>query len=866
MSLHASILASAAVLAIELVPTAAHAQSGQPAIGDTAEDEPIVVTGTYIRRKDFESASPIQVIDQQQIQAQGFTQVTDLVRNLTINNGSRTSFDQSNNGRGGKTGFNLRGLGESSTLTLFNSRRVAPRGTQANTFPLLAIGRIEVLKDGSSALYGADAVAGVVNLVPRHVDGFQVDSQYSTTTNLGDESSDLSLSGAWGVDTGTTKLSLFATYFRRSESQAPPRFVRTSSNRTIQGFPGTFQPLAPVTTGPFAGTPALSIIPDPECGNLGNTFINSAGRCVSSVTNYLSFISHYDQFNAFAMAEHKVGRFKFKADILFSQLTDYPLEWLGTQNLQGTVPANHPDNYFGVATRYFGLAGDNSRGRRNWDTTTWRVAPSITYDLPNDWYIDVGLSYYQENINNVQRAVTTLPSRFQAALNGTGGPTGNQRFNPFSSALTNPARANSPELLYWLNPEQIQQLETQFEVWDAVSSGPILDLPGGQLAVAFGGQLRYERLYERLDPLTIERARAGNPTVPRFQDVKGFFAEVSAPVLSEIDLSFAVRHEDYGEGIGSATIPKIAARVAPVDWLTLRGSWGKSFRAPTPAQLDAQAIGRVNLPYVNPRSGPNCSGTAVGFANAANVGNPNLKPERSTNLNLGAQVARNGLRAGLDYWNFNFTDQVARTSGQEIILADCRATNGGFPQDPRITTNALGDILEVAVTLENLSTIKTDGIDFNIGYGFDAFGGNFSIDSTTTYVDRYNIQLVPGGPVVNGAGLRNKRTNSISMPRWRSNTTFAWTGGPHTVTLVGRYISQLQDDAANMMLGAFFTVDAQYSHEFRFLGADRPTRIDVGMINIGNRQAPDAVETWGFDSSVHDPRGRMVYIRANQRF
>lgn len=879
MSVRLKVLATTALVAAFPVASAAYltalAQTPAPAGEQAADsDEEVVVTGSYIKRKDLKSASPILVIDQNQLDKEGINQVSDVIKNLTINTGSRFAFDQSNNGRGGKASFNLRGLGSTATLTLFNGRRVAPRETQANIFPLNAIGRVEVLKDGASALYGSDAVAGVVNLIGRHVDGFELEAQYLTTTTLGDESQDISFSGAWGASSANGSVDLFFTYTRRTQSQAADRFVRTSSSRTIPGFPGTFQMLAPVTTGPYAGRPTGALVADPACGTIGNTFINSAGRCVSSVTNYLDFISEYDQFSVFAQGEYRVGdRLTFKGDVLFSDLSDFPSEYVSSTSIIANVPASHPDNIFGVPVRFIGLAGDPSRGKRNWSTTTWRVSPSITYELNDSWYIEAGYTYYNELLNQVQRAVNTDLLRLADALNGVGGQNRNQRFNPFGTALTNPARANDPDLLLFITPEQLLIAETKYQTYDFVIAGDLFHLSGGPVGVAFGAQHRSESADQALDPLVLgyvgQRGAVQQPPKLRTQEVDALFAETRIPILDTLELNAAVRYEDYGGGLGSTTDPKIAVRWEATDWLTLRASWGTSFRAPTPAQLDGGRVSRVNLPYANPRSGPNCSGTTAAFADAFNVGNPNLNPEQSENVNFGVQLQPlSGLRITADYWNYKFKDQVARSSGQAIILADCLATNGGAVADPRIRTNVLGDIVSVDVTLDNLSTLETDGIDFNIGYEFDLEDyGLLSIDSTTTFINSYDIQATPGGLVVDGAGSRNKLTNSVSTPRWRSNTTINWAIGDHSLTAVARYVSTYRDDVTGADVGSFPTLDLQYAYSFANpMGFEGVTKVELGVMNVFDEQAPDVNETWGFDSSVHDPRGRMLYVRAKQSF
>jgi iron complex outermembrane receptor protein len=885
-----ALLGSASLLALS--PQAAQAQTPaatpveQTPAGEVSPEGQqlkITVTGSYIQREDFVSASPIEVISTEQLQVQGVNQVTDIIRNLTVNYGSRTAFDQANNGRGGISSFNLRGLGSTSTLTLFNGRRVAPRATNANVFPLQAIGRVEVLKDGASALYGADAVAGVVNLISRQVEGLELSTEYLTSTDLGDNTQDLSVSAAFGTSTEDTRLNLFFTYLQRLPSYRADPFLETSSSRTIPGFPGTFIVRAPApTTGPLAGRPVGFRFVDPLCGTIGETVIVNPGAanvtCGQPTVTTLPYISNYDQTSFMADAEHDVsGRITARVEFLFSDLTDRPSEFVNNvSGASGIVPANHPDNIYGVPLTFVGAPGVFEPGERDQTTFTYRVTPSLEVELSDTWRLDLAYNYFYEEQSNTQRAQNVSPVRLQDALNGIGGQNRNQRFNPFGTALTNPARANSKELLDFITPESITIAETQYETIDGVLAGELpLSLPGGPVGMAVGAQSRRERFEQDLDPLILGYAAAGglladrqsvstNPPERR-QQVTAAFAEFALPILDTLEASLAIRHEDYGGGIGDTQDPKVAVRWEALDWLTLRGSYGTSFRAPTPAQLDPARPTASNLPYIDPRSGPNCTGTQSAFTSGFATGNPNLKPEKSTNYNFGVQADRAGFRVGVDYFNFSFEDQVARSSGQSIILADCLATNGGPPQDPRITVGPLGNITGVALTLDNLSTIETDGVDLSVGYTLPLGPGELDIAHQMTFLASYDIQNVPGGPVIDGAGSRNKLTNSVSTPEIRSNTTLSYLWGGHRVTAIGRYISEYREDVSNVDLDAYPTLDLQYAYSFGpILDLETGPSVELGAINVFNERPPVVNETLGVDSSVADPRGRMVYIRLRQ--
>jgi outer membrane receptor protein involved in Fe transport len=338
------------------------------------------------------------------------------------------------------------------------------------------------------------------------------------------------------------------------------------------------------------------------------------------------------------------------------------------------------------------------------------------------------------------------------------------------------------------------------------------------------------------------------------------FAEFALPVSDTLELQLAARYEDYGGGVNS-TDPKLAFLWRPTDTVSLRGSYGTSFRAPSLYQVYGTQTSLAQL--TDPNVGQPQFFPVRGQPNPAGV---SLQPEQADVLNLGVSwFATDRLEIGVDYWSFDYTDVIIQQNPQALL----NAADAGDPQalSQVIRDAASGLLLRIDTYYDNASSLKTDGFDLALIYELDAGNaGEFLIGAEATFVSSYDA-VDPQAGSIDGAGRRNFGNFATSVPELRSTTFVNWRRGNHSANVYVNHIDAYIDDeggaAALERIDSHVTVDAQYN--FRFQGERGPT-ISVGAINAFDEDPPRVTTNGGYDSKVHDPRGRLLYARASFSF
>ncbi len=959
----AALLAGSAPAALVHAREAAGDQSvpqGTPRQEEQAgELEEIVITGTYIRREGYSAPSPLQVIDEEDMAVEGATNITDIVKYIAVNTGSEFNFDRTNqNFTFGTAQFNIRGLGLGATLTLVNGRRVVPSAAVANdgsqfvdvnTLPMNMIQRIEILKDGASALYGSDAVAGVVNIITRHdFTGFEIEGRYQTTTKSGQE--DVNINAAFGAGDEDSHVAVFFTFFDRTDLLGIKRAffptVLSTETDTGLGFPGTFFPAVPdgmggyrVAPGPPGlppGSPGLpppsqatgtGPVPDPRCLDrsgldgaasfklLGPGASTRAGIAVGDdipildpgVRGFCSF-NFADNFSIVPDERRKLlfaeGRHR-----LSDAITVYgEFNWADNRATVDAspslpnlfkplfVPANNPfiptpEELGGINPVFHNPDGSprpvfvqyrvknniDGSGQMQVDTTFWRVVGGLRADIGSDWTVDI---HYQRSDSDVLFSdnAATVTSFVQAALKGELPGFEGQFLNPFASEAFDKPNPQALEDAVIRTSER--RTRSELTTVEGVVSGIIeaLRLPGGEVGVAFGAAYRDNNFVLDNDDLLEIGDDFFQPASPDGRgsiDVFGLFGELSLPILANLELQTALRYEDYGEGIGDTLDPKAALRWDVTERVAIRASVGTSFRAPNVTQTDIVEKGtqRMQDPFFPGPGGLTCNvnpdGTISRFrgVNTAfgKLPNPNLKPESATNVNVGTVIEPiDGLRVAADYWFYDYDDVIVLEDNQAIVINDC--LDDGIANDPRVTRNASGSIVDVSRQYFNAASVKTDGIDLLVSYTRDLGSlGLVNATASVSWVNKFNIDLGPFGPghVIKGVGSRNRTNPFRSVPEWRANFPINWMLGRHRVNVTPRIIDGVRDDATGFKVDAETYLDVQYAYRLEELfDALDFAEITAGVVNLFNNHVPAVPnETFRFDSKLHDPRERMVYVR-----
>lgn len=974
---------------------AALSQQGQPALDE------IVVTGSYIRRSTFDSASPVDFLGQDDFQRNAAISVRDIAQNLSYNAGSENFPDTTRSGATtGTENINLRGLGLNSTLVLMNGRRQAeaPNLTNdgvafvdtASMMPTIAIERMEALKDGAAALYGSDAISGVVNFITRNdFEGLEIAVDHQSVTNYSDSRPhDWSLQGIVGFGNDRGHVVAAASYLDRSPMPMYERGYTFAGGLSALGSPGIFTPLpgAGEDTGQFLDRranwqattfdPNSAIGADLDCANVG--FSHSGGKPTNWLVNpqdpdnntlpggeaclydFLPMQSLIDaeerqqfwaHFEYLLIPEHNVevyGEFhSANNNVTRGNSPSY-----GFVNFP-TVPVANPglrnDAYrrglggeeliddaaaqaagFGNAIEaaeanpdvgpllYIGrpFTGNpeeeyNDRGRFDISGKVERnkshFVSGLRGDLPftDTWTFDLASTWSQHKFSGFVASDTNDPV-MREALAGFGGRDCNPAvsapgegncyfFNPFGSAYLADADSTGPNGLYntdelWQHMRDPLLTLSKQELWvfDAVFTGDALDLPAGPLGLAAGFQYRDQSFASipsgtgtnfdfsfivGQEPFDVER------------DVWAVFGEALVPLarpdsdIGALELSLALRHEEYGGGTGSTTDPKVSFLWMPTDELSVRGSFQTSFKAPGLAQLGGSDTSLNNIDVNALISG---ASESLNFIPGIAMGNPDLAPEEADVWNVGFSWqpagGLDGLEVDLDYWSFDFSNAIRKESNSAVVDA---AAAGDQTAMDKLTLNPDGTIAVIRSDFINAASVKTEGIDVALRYPVDTNDlGRFDLFWNATHILEYKFQEGPDQPVVNGLGRRNFQTIGAPAPRWRANAGLDWFRGNHGANLTVRYthryrldegtidprVAMLQGREVSDRVDRHITVDAQYSYQFdELFGMLGPT-VTLGAINLFNNYPPGIDTGPGYDSKIHDPRGRIAYASLRMAF
>lgn len=978
--------ASAAALgtALCVIASPAPAQTEPTATGQD-EGDVIVVTGSFIRGTPEDAALPVDVFSSEDLEQNGVSSPLEFIKDLPSVGavlGDSNQFSTAAQGFQGSGSINLRGLGPTRTLVLFNGRRTMQSPgdgfTDTQLIPLFALDRVEILKDGAAATYGSDAIAGVANFVTRQgFEGFEVQGDYEFVDG---SDGNWTMSALAGFQWGDLNLMAGVGWQHRSELGTLERdFTRepytvNPSGYSALGSPGlyavTYLDIDPVT---FQVTGSdTRFAPEPGCTALGGTPGSTSGLPICRFT-YVPFdnlVEEEDRYQAYIQADVDLSdRLRFFAEGLYAKTDLESLAYspafpptqgpLGSGSVSAfTVSPNNPGvpaflNSLGlpastplapifritsVLARPFGYTGnpldpERGAGRGLAKNEGWRIAGGFDYDFADTFRGQLYGTYWR--MEREAFAPGIVGSRYQAALNGLGGPNcvgtvpgqnGCQYFNPFVNAgPTNPAldianpqyvpgNDNDPALVSWFQvPNGTFQTEQQF-VLDLVFSGELgVDLGGGPIAYAFGAQYR-ENDYTSdplrpesnldLNPCFIEGdlSCVGTPTegvgsfiflggtrpVQLSQDVYALFAEVNIPIGNTLEVTGAIRYEDYGGSVGSTVNPKGSIRWEPTDWLVLRGSVGTTFRGPLATQV-----------------APNSVTTLAGIQAANNnfksvdiFGNPNdLGPETAFTYNIGVIVDYGGFTGSIDYWSYDFDDRITTTPGQAIAsavvpvpggLADCSSPvvdlvtfQGGCVQGVTVGT----DISRVRTDWVNGPSVKTSGFDFALDYTTDLGTGVFSIGGQATHVLEYEfddfifrgINVQPG---YDAAGFANFFRDPNTVSEWRANGYVNYNISGLNLRYTIQYIDGVTDDrcvnvnpCATTEFGPtnFGARVPSYTQHDVHVAYDLPldfvdATLQFSIENFTDEDPSEARLELGYNPFIGNPLGRIYRLGARLRF
>ena len=842
------------------------------------EVEEVVVTGSYIKGSPTDGASPVELYDRTTIEAIGAVNVADITANMAVNSGSENNADSFTSGATqGRTNVNLRGLGLSSTLVLFDGRRQTVAGATANdgsvfvdtsAIPVIALERVEVLKEGAASVYGSDAVAGVVNYIfRRDFTGFEVDLTHQET-DLGSQEDDRA-SFIWGAESGDTNLVVaYSTLDRSPLSQSELELAPLG----ISGLGTSFLLFGPSTvdSGPYAGTySTFQNVPDPNCiANKGILVPQASGsRCGFVFGPRFNIVNDEEHNQLYASLktvltsgiDAELDYLKAETDVFDNpQSPSYPaLSYLSPAL---AIAPGKGGNPFGVPALWLGrpLASAFPSPFAPREVEMERVSFGLSGTLDNGFDWDLHMTRSAED--SYGRQPDTGTSALAAAIDGTGGPTGDQTFNLFDPS------ANSQELRDWLRSDQETWNSVVLSVVDFVMSGQV-----GNVDMAVGLQSRTEKYdLKRSANSVVEFDAAGNLTKPADMIFLGggtesdasrrtnaIFMEASTDLSDQLELKGAIRYEDLEND--SNVDPKISLRYQASDDVVLRASVSTSFREPSLAQLYSDTVGLQGIQDFD--TDGNTVGQAT-FIRIAQAGSTDLKPEEADNLNVGIiWYPTDNLEAKLDYWMVDYTNVITIESAQGIVSRT--------PNSSKVQRTTDGTLTGVTTNYFNASSVDTNGFDVELLYSMETNIGSLLLGLNATHMLQYEIPV--GGVTTDVVGLFNHDNFARSLPETKAVLSANLVSGSHSAAAYGRWVSSYETTnvptaiAAGMgfdqNIDSHFTVDLQYSYSFDFNSED-DLRLTLGVKNAFDEEVPQVYDgsNWSYDPKHHDPRGRMFSV------
>lgn len=859
-------------LALGLAMPAA-AQEAAPTEEAPAAEQEVVVTGSRIRGID-PVGSAVIAIDAEQIMEEPVTSTNDILRRVpqVVSLGANRAGGNAQNGAANATrgaGINLRGLSTNATLLLYDGKRLPPQGTQGqftdpSAIPSIALGRIEVVADGTSAVYGSDAVAGVVNLILRKdFSGIEVRGRYGITeADYYEAQAAVLLGHKW--DTGWIMAA--GEYAKNNNLFGSELDFYTSDNRSRGGrdlrgtncAPGTI-----VASGVNYAIPTGGV----TSANVGSLVAGTRNLC--EFRDIAQVIPDQERWSGVAAVSQDItDGIRIFADGFYSRRSG---TLLFNPTANATVPRTNPffvspvpgATSVTVQTTFLGATG--ALPNPYW-ASTWNASAGIEADLFGDFQ---GTVYYAQG-RSEEVADRRRSGINAAALNAALADT-----NP-ATALNVFGGANNPATLARITDNYfVIEGKTKLEVINAQLDGSLFAIPGGNVRIAMGAEHRVEYTYTSL--LTGQAASQVRTASDGSRNVDAVFAELFVPIvgagnagpgLERLNLSLALRHENYSD-FGSTTNPKIGLTYSPWRGLVLKGTYGTSFRAPTFTEVSTVG-GGAGL-YFDTLPGPG-GGNIIGIGIAG--GNPNLKPEQATTWSFGVEAAPPtipGLTTSVNYFRIDYTDQIQALRGTAGLLTNpiysqfvqfnptaaqiSALVNSGLPLNAAINQSQVTFIADGR--RQNLGTSLFRGLDFTAAYRWNWGGVELDAGIQGTYILDYLFEAVPGAGLVNvldTIGFTQKfRTQAdigAKVGAFKSRLTWNHLNGyTNTTSTVVREVSNY--DTFDLLVGYDFTDRINLSLDVRNLFDEDPPFVDT---------------TNGFDPQASNPIPRMFAITANVKF
>ena len=880
--------------------------------------EKVEITGSSIKRIDAETALPVQVLTREDIARTGATTVEQLLQTISAvsSSGGLTASSGSGATTGGISSTSLRGLSSTRTLVLLNGRRIAPYGigftndsvsVDVNSIPLSAIERVEVLKDGASAVYGSDAIAGVINFIlKRDFQGTEISAEYGTPTR-GSAGDSKRASISWGMGNLATdryNVMLVGSFQKESAIYGRDRgFAQHSYNvengvTTTSGntFPANIAPVdgsfgssnptfATGCVAPYSGIdpvlpsncrfdPAsmVALLPDTERTSI---FGSAKFQLTDNIEGFVEASFNKNKTNTIIQPVPLSDQFTIPLNnplanqAPYNQYTTFPSSTIILTSASPYYPTAFVQSKTGGATpdllvRYRAALSGNR------DLTDIAEAPRLTFGAKGSaagWDFDVAALHSQSKVREQVNDGYPIYSKILPLLN---------------SGSVNFFGDNTADTLSQIRAANFTgdafKVTSTLQSLSGHASREVAQLDAGAVSVAVGAEFRKEKY--KFDPSTeisqgdISGYGGNLGAVDKSRNVTSVFGEIVLPIVKNFEANAAVRYDKY-EGSGNSTTPKIALRWQPSPQFLMRGSASKGFRAPSLADLYSPATTGVSQtgltdPVRCPITGDGVKDCETQFP-TTNGGKPTLSSEKSTNFTTGIVLEpTKNFSASIDYFHIVLKDTISNGLPQAVILADLAKYGSYVTRGPDQVVNGVtipGPIINIDQTNLNTGETKLAGLDVDLKWRLPTEGfGRFTLGFSGTYFIKYDTQNPDGTFSPNVGNLTNATTGGV-IPRLKTYQFVNWSSGPWDTTLGLNWQSGYWDVPGDFerRVSPYETYDAQVTWS-----GVKGLRLTLGAKNLLDSDPPYTNQSFsfqsGYDPQYADPRGRFVYVRAAYAF
>lgn len=829
----------------------------------------VEVTGSRIKRAAIEGALPITVITREDIEISGKTTVADLLQNSNFN-----SFGSNKPASGSSaqsmSELSLRGLGGGRSLILIDGRRLplspqfSEAGSDLNSIPLASVERVEILTDGASAIYGADAIGGVVNIITRKdFNGVEAtvgvgQAQYGGDTESG--------SVVFGIAGDRGRLLGGVSYANRDISfirELPWMEGRRGPSSNANNY---YVPAINPITGRTSPGKFISSVPG-GCTNPG--FWQSGAFCRYDYNLVAADTASLDQKGLFLRGDYQIN--DDWTAYLNSSVTRVSSFGRFAPALADTgifIPAASPNNTTGqdvVLKHRFAAVGprDNYDDTNTYDTNfgfNWQVSDTIA--------VDFGIRRAESKFTSVGRNYVNIPIATDLIQSGE-----YSIFDPL---------ANDPDVIGRMRATTGRDGVFKEDEVYASANFDLFEMGGGTSGLVVGAE-HHEQEFADIYDAQSEAGNIGGSSGNSSSGTRSYssaYFEWLLPITSQFEVDLAARYDTYSD-FGNSFVPKVSFRYQPLDNLTFRASYGEGFRAPPLTILNSKdafsADSVVDADTAIAYGQPPGSTLQI---DGLRVATPDLQPEDSKQWSAGVVWdPTEWLSLKLDYYNIELTNTIRFFSAQTVIN---RERTGAFLPDNLYTTRdpVNNAILQVRAGYANEGFTNTDGFDFNAvtKFDFDSYGSlnnNFSI----SYINKFET----GGP----NSVTTDFINTTDTPQWRATLVNQWELGDFslawTINAMDQTVSYTEDYLVNDLgytcqevidygylvntcgdNSAYITHDLSASYKTPWNG-----RITIGAINVTGEEP--RLDQLGFtppyyQSALYYGIGREIYFRYTQNW